>query len=556
MGVGGTALTAGLGGGLTGCSGDDDNNDSNNEASFEHGVASGDPLQDRVIIWTRVTPDDEDVRVSVRWEIARDDTFQEIDAAGAVVTDRNRDYTVKVDATGLSEGTPYFYRFIVRDNVSPTGRTRTLPDESVDQVKFAVVSCSNYPAGYFHVYAEIAAMQDVDVALHLGDYIYEYARGEYASEDAAALGREVDPEGEILTLDDYRLRYAQYRSDPDLQAFHGALPVIAVWDDHEVANDAWSDGAENHSDSAEGAFAARLLSALQAYAEWMPIRPPVDNDVASLYRRFRFGDLVDLLMLDTRIVGRDQQLVFPEAYLSQEGVNFDAYLSDLSDSERTLLGEDQFLWLQERLTSNSVWHVLGQQVLMGRMELPGSIVSGELSVAEFAALAQIDPSMLSQEQLALLQLPQLPYNPDAWDGYATERDAILATASAQDIDLVVLAGDTHNAWANNLLADRNDLQSAVGVEFATPSVSSPGAEAFLNLDSEEAVLQTEAGLTQLFGDLQYTNLSDRGFLTVTFTRSEVRANWTFIDSVKRADFQTLGSRNREIVVPVGARRIV
>lgn len=568
MGMGGAVVSTGLGGVLVGCSGDDDADEI--AASFDHGVASGDPLSDRVILWTRVTPVAEADRegstnVRVSWEVATDENFSSIVVSGSATTNAGRDFTMKVDASNLTPGTVYYYRFSTASSTSVVGRTKTLPEGETDQARFVVVSCSNYPAGHFHAYAEAAKQDGVDASIHLGDYLYEYARGGFASEDAQTLGREVLPEGELLTLSDYRTRYAQYRTDPDLQTFHQAMPMIAVWDDHEVANDTWREGAENHDPETQGSFAERLLFALQAYAEWMPIRPPVDNDVSSLARNFQYGDLVNLIMLDTRIVGRDLQLSLA-SYFGNDG-NFDVqrYTSEILDNNRTLLGTDQLNWLQEQLATNTRWQALGQQVLMGRMELPGAVATAQLSIEDYVTLvqlAQADPLTLSPEQAAflqargpLLQLPSLPYNLDAWDGYPAEREQIYQTAQDNSANLVVLAGDTHNGWASNLKTSASVGNASVGVEFATPGVSSPGLESFLNLSSEQAIMQTEGGLTQLIENLNYTNLSDRGFLMVTFTANNVTADWIYVSSVKENTYQTLPNRNRQIVVNAGANVI-
>lgn len=233
---------------LTACGSDDKNTVT--AASFEHGVASGDPTQTQVIIWTRVTM--EASYVDVSWQVSATEDFSSIEQSGTFTTDTSRDFTVKVDVQNLNPNTQYYYRFMVGEASSIVGITQTLPEGSVDKASMAVVSCANYPAGYFNVYKEILEQHQkasFDVVLHLGDYIYEYGAGGYASEDAAALGREPSKGTECITLDDYRKRYAQYRQDEDLQALHAALPMIAIWDDHELANDAWKEGAENHHNS-------------------------------------------------------------------------------------------------------------------------------------------------------------------------------------------------------------------------------------------------------------------------------------------------------------------
>lgn len=549
-GVGAAVLSYGL----MGCS--SDNDDNTVAADFLHGVASGDPTQDAVIIWTRVTPQTAgDVRVS--WQVSRDGAFSDLVTTGEMVTNAERDYTVKVDAIGLESGSRYFYRFMTGDKTSTVGMTKTLPEGAVDSVKLAVMSCANFPAGYFNVYELAAQRDDLDAMLHLGDYIYEYGRGGYASEHAAELGREVLPAGELLSLSDYRTRYGQYRGDASLQKLHAKLPFITVWDDHEVANDTWKDGAENHNQG-EGDFDARKQAALQAYFEWLPIRPWRESNHEEIYRSFSFGDLLDLHMLDTRVLARDKQLDYGNYLDPATGAfNDQQFLADVTDTQRTLLGQTQLLWLQGKLLQSSAkWQLLGQQILMGRMMLPAAIATQQLSIpqfAELAALAQLaaraqagDPTLtqaeltylaanqakLTPEVLALLQLPSIPYNLDAWDGYAYEREVVLATARASGKNLVVIAGDTHNAWANDLKDKDGNM---VGVEFATSSVSSPGLEYYLNLPPEQ-IPATEAAVVGLVDDLKYANLLNRGYMTLTFSSEEVVSEWFYVDSILSKDF--------------------
>ncbi|MFP9135340.1 alkaline phosphatase D family protein [Shewanella algae] len=549
-GVGAAVLSYGL----MGCS--SDNDDNTVAADFLHGVASGDPTQDAVIIWTRVTPQTAgDVRVS--WQVSRDGAFSDLVTTGEMVTNAERDYTVKVDAIGLESGSRYFYRFMTGDKTSTVGMTKTLPEGAVDSVKLAVMSCANFPAGYFNVYELAAQRDDLDAMLHLGDYIYEYGRGGYASEHAAELGREVLPAGELLSLSDYRTRYGQYRGDASLQKLHAKLPFITVWDDHEVANDTWKDGAENHNQG-EGDFDARKQAALQAYFEWLPIRPWREGNHEEIYRSFSFGDLLDLHMLDTRVLARDKQLDYGNYLDPATGAfNDQQFLADVTDTQRTLLGQTQLLWLQGKLLQSSAkWQLLGQQILMGRMMLPAAIATQQLSIpqfAELAALAQLaaraqagDPTLtqaeltylaanqakLTPEVLTLLQLPSIPYNLDAWDGYAYEREVVLATARASGKNLVVIAGDTHNAWANDLKDKDGNM---VGVEFATSSVSSPGLEYYLNLPPEQ-IPATEAAVVGLVDDLKYANLLNRGYMTLTFSSEEVVSEWFYVDSILSKDF--------------------
>ncbi|MDX5388363.1 MAG: alkaline phosphatase D family protein, partial [Marinobacter sp.] len=418
-------------------------------------------------------------------------------------------------------------------------------------MKLAVVSCSNYPAGYFNVYREIATRQDLDALVHLGDYIYEYSSeaDSYAAADAEALGRTF-PEAnnrELITLQDYRQRYGIYRKDDDLQELHRVMPFIVVWDDHEVTNDTWREGAENHNpELGEGDFGERKMAALRAFFEWMPIRPVIQGSNETIYRSFRFGDLVDLHMLDTRIIGRDQQLDYMN-YLGEGGLDVDAFRLAVGDPNRTLLGAEQLLWLQSALAQGTgTWQVLGQQVLMGRMNLPAELLMAiatqnlenlPASLAELATLKaralQDDPTLTEQE-LARLELA-VPYNLDAWDGYQYEREVVLATARQLDRNLVVLAGDTHNAWANNL---RDVEGRQIGVEFATASVTSPGLEGYLGLPAE-MIPQAEQGIGLLVDDLDYLDISQRGYMLVTFTPTEARSEWHFLDTVKSRSYESL-----------------
>ncbi|GGC64224.1 alkaline phosphatase [Marinobacter halophilus] len=454
-----------------------------------------------------------------------------------------------MDAQGLNAGEMYYYRFRSANKTSPVGITRTLPDGSVDRVKLAVVSCSNYPAGYFNVYKQVAAQEGLDAVVHLGDYLYEYSSDStsYAAADAEALGRTFPEDNnlELITLTDYRRRYDIYRNDVDLQQLHQKLPFIVVWDDHEVANDTWLNGAENHNpDQGDGDFTERKIAAFRAFFEWMPIRPVIEGSHETIYRSFRFGDLVDLHMLDTRIIGRDQQLDYMD-YLGEGGLNVAQFTADVSDANRTLLGAEQQLWLQTALGSSAAtWQVLGQQVLMGRMNLPAELLMAiatqklddlPQALAELAMIKgrilQGDPTVTDQER-ARLEL-SAPYNLDAWDGYQFEREVVLGTARQLNKNLVVLAGDTHNAWANNL-KDKDGNQ--VGVEFATASVTSPGLEGYLGLP-DALIPDAEQGIGLLVDDLEYLNISQRGYMLVTFTPNEARADWYFLDTVKSREYE-------------------
>jgi alkaline phosphatase D len=537
-GIAASSLLPLLGGNLIACSDGSDLRFESIPATFEHGIASGDPLPDRVIIWTRVTTEREG-RVLVSWQVASDPGFTDIINQGSGETHAGVDYTVKVDVEGLSPGLAYYYRFVTGDRTSATGTLRTLPVDALAAATFAVISCSNYPAGFFNVYRELAG-QELDAVLHLGDYLYEYAADGYASDRAEEYGRVVEPPDEILTLADYRTRYAQYHRDPDLQAAHAAHPFIIVWDDHEVANDAWREGAENHDPESEGEYSARRAAALQAWHEWLPVRPPA-TELDIIYRRFQYGDLLDLMMLDTRHVGRDRPYTLAE-FAPGGIIDVAGARAAFADGSRTLLGAEQLAWLRESLAeSSSRWQVLGQQVLMGRYPLPAPIlesldpgIGGDFNAGVAALLASVaaknkPPEERSAEEQALLD-SAIPYNPDAWDGYAFERDSLLEYARQLQSRLVVLAGDTHNAWATQLTTADGEV---AGVELAAASVSSPGLEALLGTD---AAVQFAPLLRTLVDDLRYVNLVQRGYLLLTFTHTSVDAEWRFVSTIESTDY--------------------
>ncbi|MGE8599122.1 MAG: alkaline phosphatase D family protein [Acinetobacter calcoaceticus] len=547
---------------FTGCNDGSDDESTEAQADFLHGVASGDPLQDKVILWTRLTPVDLGTRLKVTWEIATDNQFKQNLKTGMVETTKTDDFTVKVDAAGLQANTIYYYRFRFGNKISSVGQTKTLPI-STNKVTFAVCSCSNYPAGYFYVYREMAK-QNVDVIIHLGDYIYEYGADGYAAEDAAKLGRTLptDNNKEIIKLDDYRKRYALYRQDKDLQAAHQRHPFIVIWDDHELANDTWRDGAENHQ-SDEGSFSDRKLAALQAYFEWMPIRPVSNTDHLNIYRQFNFGSLVELTMLDTRIVARDKQLEYAD-YMTAAGLNAQKFQADLTDPKRTLMGYTQRDWLVDKLKqSTATWNVIGQQVLMSKMWIPaellvslGQITSGGTSpdalakmnaqITELVALKlrleQGDPTLTAQEKMRVTTV--VPYNLDAWDGYYAERETVYENLASLNKKVIVLAGDTHNAWASYLYSQKGQY---VGVELATSSVSSPGLEKYLSIPMAQ-LQQFEFAFTTLIDELAYCNLNQRGYLLVTLDQAQVQSDWIFVDSIKNAEYKVDTSRQYQLVL--------
>ncbi|HGS4885061.1 TPA: alkaline phosphatase [Vibrio parahaemolyticus] len=521
--------------GLIGCGSDDNESVA---VSFEHGVASGDPTQTQVIIWTRVTTAAS--YVDVTWQVASDMEFSNVVQSGVFTTDTGRDFTVKVDVQNLNANSQYYYRFMVGEMMSEVGQTQTLPEDGVEKASMAVVSCANYPAGYFHVYREILNQHEqspFDVVLHLGDYIYEYGAGGYASEDAAALGREPSKGTECITLDDYRKRYAQYRQDADLQALHAKLPMIAVWDDHELANDTWKNGAENHQDD-EGSFIDRRAAAAAAWTEWLPVRENTFSNML-IYRQFSFGNLVNLMMLDTRLVGRDK----PLDYFSLSAPTMEAIgglVAQSRNADRELLGTEQLAWLMKEFnTHDAKWNVLGQQVLMSRMELPSSVMTAMFQLftsteeKKTEALLAVNTAITGYLADPSADPISLPYNLDAWDGYYVEREKVYQLAKASSGNFVCLAGDTHNAWASEL---KDVSNNPIGVEFATSSVSSPGLEEYLALDPV-AIAQMEYTLPHLVSELQWADIKQRGFMRVTFTADAAQSTWYLVSTIKDKKYQ-------------------
>ncbi len=457
---------------------------------FRHGVASGDPLSDRVILWTRVTPRGSGAE-RVRWQIARDEKLSQGVARGEVETGAARDYTVKIDAAGLEPGTTYYYRFESGGGQSPIGRTRTLPRMDVSRVRLGVVSCANLPQGFFNTYACLAVRPDLDAIVHLGDYLYEYANTQYG--DGARLARIPAPNKELVLLQDYRERHAQYKADPDSQAIHQAHPFICVWDDHEFANNSWSGGAQNHGNNGEdeGAWSARRSAAVQAYFEWMPIRQVTPALDGKIYRAFRFGTMATLVMLDTRILGRDEQVARDNS-------------AQVESAGRHLLGAEQEGWLAEQLAASvrnkSTWTLLGQQVMFAP-QTPAGAAAG---------------------------------NPDSWDGYRGSRTRVFDMIERAKVDnLAVLTGDVHSSWAFDLPRDpfggydKATGKGSVGVEFAGTSISSPS-----NLGRGPEGPKQLADLMAARPHLHYVDGRYRGYFIVDLTRQRLQADYYALATIE------------------------
>lgn len=452
---------------------------------FYHGVASGDPLPDRVIIWTRVTPNGNETSINVAWEMAEDSVFTSIYKSDSTITSINKDFTVKIDVDALKPGQTYYYRFKAFDRFSIIGRTKTASIDEHDSLKFAVVSCSNWEWGYFNAYDKIADRPALDAVIHLGDYIYEYRTGRYGD---TTIGRINVPSHELLTLTDYRTRYALYRTDVGLRRAHQQHPFITIWDDHEVANNSYTEGAQNHQTD-EGDYNLRKAAAKQAYYEWLPIR---ESNIH--YRSFSFGNLADVMMLDERLEGRTKPV---------ESLDDPSYKSET----RHMLGTNQLSWLENNLkSSRAIWKIIGNQVMISEIDL---------SVA----------------------YPKMPRNLDSWDGYPTERKSLTNFIVNEKIkDVVFLTGDTHTSWAIEAATDfKNtyDTKTSAGafaVELGTTSISSANDNEYRNTDTVKLM---EQSLQKINPHIKFINARDHGYLLLTLTSKKARAEWFYVETLRK-----------------------
>jgi alkaline phosphatase D len=462
---------------------------------FYHGVASGDPLPEAVILWTRVSPEvfkpeagslcaqipDLNETIEVIWQIALDSTFTQITSQGTYTTHPEVDYTVKIDAQGLQASTSYYYRFIALGHFSEIGKTRTSHQED-NMLRFAVVSCNNFQDGYFNAFRQLAYMDSIDAVLHLGDYIYEYGARQYCNKK---VDRVHVPAHELRTLADYRTRFSQYRLDKDLQLAHQAHPFICIWDDHEVANNAYADGAKNHSDQREGAFCERKSVAQQAYYEWLPVR----NDL-HLYRSFQYGSLAQITMLDERMEGREAPAKNKAALTNTPN--------------RSMLGETQLQWWKNKTQSTrAIWKIIGNQVLF----------------------SELNSSPLLRSVLT---------NFDAWDGYPQERKNILDFLKANEIkNTIIVTGDTHGSWSFKIPVPGKKIsknQEIIAHEFATPSITSSNSDEYVHpkiVKGLEKVIKHKI----INPYLQHMDARNHGFYTLTLTTSQATAQWYYVDTV-------------------------
>ncbi len=505
---------------------------------FTHGVASGEPGATRVLLWTRYLSAEE---TTLHWEVASDDAFAQIVAHGQALASPSTDCCAKAYVAGLTPGRWYHYRFIAPDGTkSVIGRTRTLPVGKVAKFRMAVFSCSNFGFGWFNAYAHAAQAGDFDLAVHLGDYFYEYKRGEYPSAKQTLDGR-VLPLNEAATLATYRERFATYRADPDLQRLHQLLPMVLMWDDHETANDSYRDGAENH-DASEGDWAVRKAASMRAYREWLPVS---DHD----WGTYEIGNLATLFKLESRLTARTKQLDLQDVIKGVPADQAEAAFARFRDGtwrdpRHTLLGAVQENWLAGALKASvkarKPWQVVAQQIVMGSVAMGDDVIAG---------MPADTSGWLKQRLVADVQAGHagVPLNMDSWDGYPAARARLLKASLNANANLVVLSGDSHNAWAFDL----DHKGARAGVEMAGTSVTSPGAESSIRwMKADELARATVARNPQL----KWCDTSQRGYMAVELTPSAATSEWRFLLSVRQKGTVLAGTKRMTVLA--GQRRFV
>jgi len=481
------------------------------DKGFTHGVASGDPGPGSIKLWTRYAGGGDTV---LKVAVASDPGMRKVIARGEALAAPATWGTAQTRITGLPQKGWVYYRFTAPDgSQSPIGRTRTLPAGDLARANIAVFSCSNKPFGWFNAYAHAAARNDLDFVVHVGDYIYEYARGTYPSDAQALAGRIIEPASEMIALDDYRQRYASYRVDPGLQELHRLYPVIAIWDDHELANDTWKNGAQNHQAN-EGDWAVRKAAATKAHGEWLP-------GPDRMYHRYDIGNLISLVTLDTRATGRDQQLDIGAA-MKGGMAGLTAFRDGpLNDPSRQLLGVEQEAWFADTIKASvkdgQKWQLVAQQVIMGDVMTPKNALELLAPDADPRAQAYVKGGMAAAAVGISAAM-------DMWAGYPQARKRVLQAAQAADADMVVVSGDSHNGWAFNL----GEGGKPAGVEFAGQSVTSPGYESALKADPAKVA----AALVAANPAMTWCDTSRRGYMTVAFTPEAARCDWVFMKTIR------------------------
>ena len=482
---------------------------------FTHSVASGEPGSDTMLLWTRYVPASGD-SAELRVELSETPDFARVVSSGSQITGAWRDFTTKITVDGLTPNTRYHFRFVAPDgSFSPVGTTKTLPQGPVDRFRTATFSCSNMPYGFFNAYAHAAARDDVDLAIHLGDYFYEYKTGDYPAARDQVAGRVPLPANELLHLADYRIRYASYRSDPDLQRLHQKVPMIVQWDDHESANDSWEGGAENHQ-ADEGDWNARRAASIQAYREWMPVSDEP-------WKAYEIGTLATLFRTETRLLARTKQPdVAPLFKAADPAAALKAFRDGAwMDPGVTMMGSQQESWLAHAMAQSTRagqrWQVVGFGTIMGQTVMPQDATAWLAPDASARAknyiLAGVGAAKLG-----------LPFNYDSWGGYPAARARFLRGAQRLGANLIVLSGDSHNAWAYDLAQDGKPA----GVELAGHSVSSPGYEAATATDPKVIA----ATLVRGNPELKWCDTSRRGYMAMTLTPDRATNDWIMVDTIK------------------------
>jgi len=494
---------------------------------FTHNVASGEPDTDSELLWTRFAGSGDGARVKV--EVSDSMSFARIVGGGEMITGPWRDWTVKITVDGLTPGKTWYYRFIGPDgSKSPVGRTKTLPTGDVRNFNIAIFSCSNLPVGAFNAYGHAAARDDLDLTLHLGDYFYEYKRGGYPADNPR--WDLVQPQTEIQSLADYRLRYASYRLDPDLQALHNRHAMIVSQDDHEGANDDWEGGAQNHQ-ADEGDWDLRRAAAYQAWREWLPV-----GDLP--YRAYDIGALATLFRTDTRMLARSKPPEIIKLFGAPDvGAAMAAFKAgEWQDKAATMMGTTQESWLAHGLkasvTARKKWQLVGTGTIMGETFAPPEAIGWVPPTADVRA---------KQYMMAGIALAKagLPFNMDNWGGYPAARARLLSAAQSAKANLIMLSGDSHNAWAYEL----SNGGRRAGVEFAGQGVTSPGFEsATVGTDPKTVA----AGLVRVSPELKWADTSRRGYMRLSLTPTAATNEWVFMETIATRSLATQTSHRMRV----------
>lgn len=500
---------------------------------FTHNVASGEPASDSMLLWTRYVPSASVDEVRLDVELALDPDFTRVVSVGSVRAAAHRDWTAKLTVDGLQPRTTYWYRFIAPDGAkSPVGRTRTLPVGDVDRFGLGVFSCSNLPLGWFNAYAHAAVRDDLDLWLHVGDYLYEYGLTAYQEKDLVS-DRDVMPahDHEMISLADYRLRHACYRADPDLQKLHQMAPMVALWDDHDSANDSWEGGASNHQPTSEGDWNIRRAASMQAYREWLPVSEEP-------WKSYRIGSLATLYRTETRLLARTRP-IYAELTQANQASNPDTALRHFRDGvwrdpTATMLGSTQESWLAQELKHNapaSIWQLLGMATIIGRTLMPEATLGMVRPEAGEGVLNKFKKDVRGSKL-------GVPMWMDRWDGYPAARSRLLRSAQRADADLVMLSGDSHNAWAYSLTEDGKPA----GIEFAGHSVTSPGMEGQLGADPKAVA----AAFVTTNPELVWADTSQRGYMMIDLTAQRVTGEWLFMRTTKSRSTALAGTHRMSV----------